>query len=123
MSGASVPVQVVHLELVLEVGDHAQALDDHLRVPAAGEVDDELLEHVDLDVRDARERVLDELDPHLDREQRRLVLRAADDADDDAVEDARRARDHVDVAVRDGVVGAGADRGDHGSNSVSRAAP
>ena len=34
-----------------------------------------------------------------------------------------RARDHVDVPVRDGVVRAGADRGDHGSNSVSRAEP
>src|SRR5687768_13696730 len=29
------PVQVVHLKLPLEVRDHAQALDDHLRLPAA----------------------------------------------------------------------------------------
>ena len=33
-----------------------------------------------------------------------LCVRVADDADDDAVEDRRGAADHVDVAVRDGVV-------------------
>src|SRR4051812_38237921 len=37
-------VQLVHLELVLEVGEHPQALDDRLRLPAAREVDDELAE-------------------------------------------------------------------------------
>src|SRR5919201_4278868 len=30
------PVQVVHLELPLEVGDHSQSLDHRLRPPAAG---------------------------------------------------------------------------------------
>ena len=35
------------------------------------------------------------------------MARLADDADDDAVEDAGRARDHVEVPVRDGVVRAG----------------
>ena len=49
----------------------------------------------------------------VDLEERRLVVRIADDADDDPVEDPRRARDHVDVPVRDGVVRAGVDRGDH----------
>src|SRR5258707_7247 len=48
--GGQRPVQLVHLELIFEVGDHPQALHDHLRVPAAGEVDHELLEDLDLDV-------------------------------------------------------------------------
>ena len=77
------------------------------------ELDDELAEDVDLDVVEMRERAAQELDALLDREHRLLVVRRADDADDDAVEDARRARDHVDVPVRHRVVRAGADRGDH----------
>ena len=101
------PVQLVHLELPLEVRDHAQALDDRLRVPPAREVDDELAEDVDLDVVEAGERAAEELDALLDREHRLLVVRRADDADDDAVEDAGGARDHVDVAVRHRVVRAG----------------
>ena len=73
----------------------------------------------------AGERAAQELDALLDREHRLLVVRVADDADDDAVEDPGRARDHVDVAVRDGVVRAGADRRDHASasKSVTRACP
>ena len=50
--------------------------------------------------------------PLLDREHRLLVLRVADDADDDAVEDPRGARDDVEVAVRDRVVAPRADGGD-----------
>ena len=80
-------VELVHLELVLEVGDDAEALDEHGRLPAAGELDDELLEDVDLDVLDRRDGLAEQLDALLDREQRRLVLRIADDSDDDAVED------------------------------------
>src|SRR4051812_39904934 len=83
--GRERPVQLVHLELVLEVRDHAKALHDHLRVPASREVDDELLEHVDLDVRDVGEGLADEVDALLDRQQGVLVLRIPDDADDDAV--------------------------------------
>src|SRR3954468_22158350 len=49
--GRQVPVELVHLELPLEVGGDAQPLDDRLRLPATGEVDDELLEDVDLHVR------------------------------------------------------------------------
>ena len=72
---------------------------------------------------DPADGVAEEIDALLDREQRLLVLGIADHADDDAVEDPGGARDHVDVAVRDGVVGAGADGGDHSSNSVRRAEP
>src|SRR5919205_2573211 len=79
-------VELVHLELPLEVRDDAQALDDHLRVPLAREVDDELGEAVDLDVVVAGERLLQERDALVEREHRLLVLRGADDADDDTVE-------------------------------------
>src|SRR5258706_6231296 len=59
-----------------------------------------------------------------DVEHRLLVVRCPDDADDHAVEDVRRAPDHVEVAVRHGVVRAGADGGDHdASNTVTRACP
>ncbi len=118
-------VQLVHLELPLEVGDHPQALDDHLRLPAPRELDHELREDVHLDVLEVGERLLQELDALLEAEERRLVPRAADDADDDAVEDRRGARDHVDVAHRDGVIRSWADGGDHegGSKRVSRAEP
>src|SRR5207253_2608041 len=74
-------------------------------------------------VDDAVERVLEELDALGNRKERRLVMRVVDDADDDAVEDLRGSRDDVDVAVRDRVIGAGVDSGDHSSNSVSRAEP
>src|SRR3954447_13395118 len=70
---SEVPVQLVHLELPLEVGRDAQALDDRLRLPAAGEVDDELLEDVDLDVLRC-DGLLDERDAILGREHRRFVV-------------------------------------------------
>jgi hypothetical protein len=87
-------------------------------------VDDELREDFDLDVLEAGESLAQKADPLVEGEHRLLVLRGADDADDDAVEDRGRARDHVDVAVRDRVVGARVDRCDHScSKIVSRAAP
>jgi hypothetical protein len=117
-----VPVELVHLELPLEVRDHAEPLHDRFRVPLARELDDELAKHVDLDVRETADGVAQEVDAFFDREHGLLVRWDTDDSDDDAVEDARRARDHVDVPVRHRVVGAGADRGDH-PYTVMRAAP
>ena len=118
---------MVHLELPLEVGDHAQALDHRRRAPALRELDDELGKDVDLDVVLVAERLLEEADSLLDREQRLLVARLADDADDDSVEDLCRPPDDVEVAERDRVVAARADRGAQvawiHSNSVSRAEP
>ena len=115
---------MVHLKLPLEVGDHTQALDHRLRAPAAGEVDDELGEDVHLHVVEASDRFVQEADALLDREHRRLVVRVADDADDDSVEDPGRASDHVDVAVRDRVVAAWADGRVHAcANRVRRALP
>src|SRR5262249_38036254 len=118
-------VELVHLELPFEVGDHAEALDDRLRVPLAREFDHELAEDVDLDVGEAGERVAEKLHALLDGEHRLLVLRRPHDADDDAVEDPGRAREEVDVAVRDRVVRAGRDGGDHcgASKSVTRVWP
>src|SRR4051794_10119034 len=60
-------VQVVHLELPLEVRDHAQALHHRPRAPAARELDDELREDVHLDVRAVGERLAQELHALLDR--------------------------------------------------------
>ena len=65
----------------------------------------------------------DVLDALVDGEHRLLVPRLADDADDDSVEDAGGARDHVHVTVCHRVVRAGADRGDHASYTVIRAEP
>src|SRR5262249_40746051 len=110
-------VQLIHLELPLEVGDHAEALHDHLRFPSPREVDHKLLEDIDLDVVEVRDRVSRQRDALVDREQRALVLRRADDARDDAVEDLRGAGDHVDVPVRHGVVRPGADGGDQAYGS------
>jgi len=119
------PVQLIHLELPLEIRDHTKALDDHLRLPAPREVDDELGEDVHLDIRQVGERLAQEADPLVEREHRRLVLRVADDADDDPVEDRGRTLDHVDVAERDRVVRAWIDRSDQDgcSKRVSRAEP
>jgi len=115
---------VVHLELPLEVRDHAQPLDHRARVVLVRELDHELGEDVDDDVADPVERVLEERDPLLDREERLLVRRVAHDSDDDAVEDPGRARDHVDVAVRDRVVAPWADCARHGVvKTVIRAEP
>src|SRR3954454_22627379 len=117
-------VQLVHLELPLEVRDHTEAFHDRLRLPLPREVDDELREDGDLDVLHAGERLVEEVDAFVEREHRGLVRRAADDADDDAVEDVGGTADHVDVPVRDRVVRAGCERGDHAcSRTVTRVEP
>ena len=123
ISGASRLVEAVHLELPLEVGDHAQAFHHRLRVVLAREVDDELVEDVHRDVVETGKRLLEEGDSFVDREQRLLVMRVADDADDDTVERGAGTADHVDVAERDRVVRAWADSGDHRVKSVIRAEP
>src|SRR5262245_31094639 len=106
------PVEMVHLELPLEVGDRAQPLDHRSGAVAAREVDDQLRELRDLDVTSVRQRVLDEANAVLDREHRRLVRWFAHDGDDDAVEDRGGTADDVQMAVRDRVVRARTDRHD-----------
>ena len=61
MSGAEAPVHVRELELVLEVGERAQAAHDHLRAALLHVVDEQALEGVDLDARVAADRVADVL--------------------------------------------------------------
>jgi hypothetical protein len=119
----------VHLELPLEIRDRAQPLDHGLRTPAPGEFDHELGEDVDLDVVAASERILQERHSLLDGEHGLLVLRVADDADDDPLEDAGGPGDDVEVPVRHGVVTPRADGGDRRgvahapSKSVTRTEP
>ena len=67
--------------------------------------------------------LLEKRNPLLDREQRLLVVRVADDADDDAVERRGGATDHVEMAEGDRVVRAWADCGDHRVKTVIRAEP
>src|SRR5215212_2854034 len=55
-------VELVHLLLVLEVGDRAQALDDRGRALLTGEVDDQDVERLGADVAEMRGRLLDERD-------------------------------------------------------------
>src|SRR5439155_18434209 len=106
--GRELAVEMVHLELPLEVGDRAEALDHRARAPAAGELDDELREHLDLDVLEVGEGLAEEVDTVLDREERLLVLRVTDDADNDPLEDSGGPPDDVDVPVRHRVVAPGA---------------
>src|SRR5205814_9251522 len=107
-----------------EIRDHAEALDDRLRLPPARKVDHELGEDVDLDVLQPVERLVQECDALVEGEHGLLVLRPADDADHEPVEDAGGPLNHVDVAVRDRVEGTWVDGCDHGCwNSVMRAAP
>src|SRR5204862_4838082 len=58
--------ELVHLELVLEVRDRAQALDDRLGAHAASELDDEDREGLGADALQTRGRLLDEVPPPLD---------------------------------------------------------
>ena len=123
ISGSEQVVETIHLKLPLEVGDHAKALHHRLGIVLAREVDDELVEHVDGDVGEAGDSILEKGDPLLDGEQRLLVVRVADDADDDVVERRSGATDHVEVAEGDRVVRAWADSGDHRVKTVIRAEP
>src|SRR3990170_8809918 len=48
--GGQLAVELVHLELVLEIGDRAQAFDDRLGAAFAGELDHEVGERLHADV-------------------------------------------------------------------------
>src|SRR4051812_7923644 len=104
------PVELTHLELVLEVRDGAQALDDRAGPDLLRVVDDEDAERDGVDVVQVGRRLVDEREPLLDAEQRRVLAdRRVDDGDDDLVELLGRAADDVQVAVGDRVVAARAD--------------
>jgi hypothetical protein len=106
-------VHAGHLELVVEIADGAEAADDHGRVDAAGEVDEQAVEALDLDLGagalgDGGGLGADELDAFLEREHGALAG-IDGDADDQAVNEPGGAGDDVHVAVGDRVEGAGVD--------------
>ena len=115
-AGREDPVVVGELHLGLEVADRAQAANDRAGATGLAEVDGQAIEGDDVEPvgSDAvgRERGLDDRDPRIDREQRRLA-RVGEDAHDHAIEDRQRAADDVEMSVRDRVERAGVDRGRH----------
>src|SRR5438270_4968213 len=101
-----VPVELVHLEFVLEVRDSAQPLDDRAGADPPREVDHEDVERLDADVVQIGGRGLDEAHSFLGGEQGLALAHGQiDDRDDDLVIQRRRPPDDVQVAVGDGVVG------------------
>ena len=112
-AGCEAPVHVRELELVLEVGEGAQAADDDGRAVARAELDEQAVELGELEACAVmRKRVLDELDALGGGEQRLLAL-VGRDGDDHAIGDLERALEDVDVSVRDRIEGSGVD-GDRG---------
>ena len=106
------PIHQRHLELELEVRHGAQAAHDDLRPAPLDVVDQQPVERIDLDVGVIREHGPRDLDPLVDREERRL-LGVHEDRHDDAVEQPRAAQDDVDVAVGQRIERAGIN-GDRG---------
>ena len=105
-------VELVHLELVLEVRDRAQALDDRARADARAR-SRRRASRTARRGRSPRSAVasLDEADALLGRRTASCPCAPSrlTTADDDLVEERRRAADDVEVAVGDRVVGARAD--------------
>src|SRR5215218_3797179 len=92
--GSELAVELVHLELVLEVGDRAQSLDDRTGAVVAGEVDEQVVEGLHFDVAEVGDLRLDEAHALLGREERLLLAdRQIDDTDDHAIEDGGGAGD------------------------------
>ena len=92
----------VHLRLghlALGVGQCPQALDDEVGADLLGDVDDELGEVHHLDVVEVGERLADHLLALVEGEERLALLRVADGADDDLVEEERRRLDELAVPV------------------------
>ncbi len=83
---SQLPIELGHGELVLEVGDGAQSLEDHVRVPLARELHHQLVEPVHDDGVVAGERLPEKRFALVGREQRRLALRDLDQTDDHAAE-------------------------------------
>src|SRR5215217_8146224 len=103
--GRHLPVQLVHLELVLEIRDRPQSLDDRLRAVLPGEVDEERIKGFYLHIAVFRQFSLDERDPLLGVEHGlTLAYGLIHHPHYDEVEHVRDAGDDVDVAVRDRVV-------------------
>src|ERR1035437_476248 len=107
--GGQLPVRVGHLQLRLEVGYGAQATHDERCFGGAAEVDSQTIECLDVNPGRYRHRtafgdgLAYDRDPLLRRQRRRGLLRIHKDAEDYPVEDGRRARHHIEVAVGDRV--------------------
>src|SRR5690606_15753774 len=111
--GVELTVQVRHLQLVLEVGDRAQALDYDPGADLPGVVGEEAVERVDDHVLHVGHDLPDDLHALLGREQRAGLERVVEDGHGQAVVDPGRAPDHVDVAVVEGVEAPRVDGVDH----------
>src|SRR5438552_1358824 len=96
-------VHLRHLQLVVEVGHGAEALDDGADVEVAREVDQQTLEELDLHVRKVRGRLPDHLLPLFEVEQRLCLLRVADRGDDQRVVVRRGPFDDVEMPEMHGV--------------------
>ena len=108
--GIQPPVHQGHLHLVLEVRDGAQAAHDHARLLDARVVDEQAAEGVHLDVRQVGEDLAGQSRSAPSTWKQRRLLDVHEDRHDDALEQARAARDDVDVAVGQRVEGPGIDR-------------
>jgi hypothetical protein len=115
-------VHLGHLELVLEVGRHPEALDDHVGADLLGEIDDEhrlgVQDHGDAG--EVPDRRLDHLAAHLELEQR-LLARVAHRGHQDVVEQALRRLDDLEVPVVKRIERAGEERRPHEAVLARRA--
>ena len=116
-------VHLGHLQLVVEVGDRAEALDDRLGAVLLGELDEQALEELDPHVGEVRDLLGEHLLALLEGEQRRRLLRVADDGHDHVVEVARGPLDDVEVTVGDGIERARAEGGGQAGAAPVRAGP
>ncbi len=103
------PVHAGELEFVLEVGNRAQAAQDHAGTRFAHEVGKQRGKALDFDVGEACQGQTRERDAVVQTDARSLAG-ALGNADDDAIEQGRSAADQVDVAVRDRIERARIDR-------------
>jgi hypothetical protein len=107
--GVELAVHHGHLELVLVVGDGADAAEDGGCALLAGEVDQEAVEGGDGDVADGGDGFGDHLETLGDGEERGAFLGVAEDGDDELVDDFGAAGNQVEMAVGERVEGAGVD--------------
>src|SRR5450756_161373 len=110
-------VHVGHLELRLEVAHGPQPANHVARAQLAAGVYGQAGERTDVHaVREIRERLPDAGDDRSDAPvnvEHGCLLRVDEDGDHDALEDAQRASEHVQVPERDGIERAGVDRDTH----------
>ena len=107
-------VHLCHLEFVLEVRHGAKALDDEVGLDLFGEVDHQRREHRDAHVAEMADGLLDHLLTFVEAERAATLLRVAHRSHDHLVEQFRRCRDDLDMAVVDRVERARIQNTSHG---------